>query len=140
MSNDYSELIASLRNLADKFSEGWHDGIRIDASDVMDLSNAADALTAKARENADLTDVLRRNGFVPCDITACNCGSWHARYGLPERMTEVKEALADAGHPLCNENGNLVSRALQELIAERDAQALELEALRADGGAAAASD
>lgn len=71
----------------------------------------------------DLEDVLRRNGFVRCDMMACNCGSWHARYGLPERMAEVKEALSDAGHPLCNENGNLVRNALAALIAERDALA-----------------
>ena len=24
-----------------------------------------------------LNDVLRRHGFRPCDIPACNCGSWH---------------------------------------------------------------
>ena len=55
-----------------------------------------------------------------CDIPACNCGSWHARYGLPERWEEVKEALAEAGHYLCNENGHLVSNALKALIEERD--------------------
>jgi len=69
----------------------------------------------------DLRDVLIRNGFAPCDSPYCNCNSWHHRYGLPERLQEWKEMLADAGHPLCNENGNLFSRALQELIAERDA-------------------
>jgi len=68
----------------------------------------------------ELEDVLKRNGFVLCDIPACNCGSWHARYGLPERMEEIKDALADAGHPLCNENGNLPRNALADLIGERD--------------------
>ena len=73
------------------------------------------------RETIDeLRDVLIRNGFVRCDIAACNCGSWHARYGLPERWQEVKDALAEAGHPLCNENGNRMLNALQALIAERD--------------------
>ena len=72
-------------------------------------------------ETADeLRDVLRRNGFVRCDIAACNCGGWHARYGLPERWDEVKDALAEAGHPLCNKNGNLVRYALKDLIEERD--------------------
>jgi hypothetical protein len=75
---------------------------------------------ARERER-DLEDVLIRNGFVRCDIPACNCGSWHARYGLPERMAELKELLSDAGHPLCNDNGNLISNALAQLIAERDA-------------------
>ena len=68
----------------------------------------------------ELQDVLIRNGFVRCDIAACNCGSWHARYGLQERWREVKDALEEAGHPLCNENGHLVLNALQALIAERD--------------------
>lgn len=67
-----------------------------------------------------LRDVLRRHGFVRCDIPACNCGSWHPRYGLIERWQEVKDALCEAGHPLCNENGHLVSKALEALIAERD--------------------
>lgn len=92
---------------------------------------------------SELEDVLFRNGFVRCDIAACNCGSWHARYGLPERLAELKELLADAGHPLCNENGNLISKALQELIAERDRlasttapQAQAPEALPSDATAA----
>ena len=71
------------------------------------------------RENA--LRVLIGNGFVRCDIDACNCGSWHHRYGLPERLRGVKDMLGEAGHPLCNENGNLVYKALGELIAERDA-------------------
>lgn len=75
------------------------------------------------REVEELRDVLIRNGFVRCDIAACNCGSWHARYGLRERFDEIKQMLSDAGHPLCNENGNLVSRALAALIEERDALA-----------------
>ena len=68
----------------------------------------------------ELRDVLQRNGFVRCDIAACNCGSWHARYGYRQRLEEVTELIADAGHPLTNENGHLVKAALTELIAERD--------------------
>jgi hypothetical protein len=70
---------------------------------------------------SELRDVLLRAGFVPCDIPACNCGSWHHRYGLPQRWQELNDMLADAGHPLCNANGNLMRNALAELIAERDA-------------------
>lgn len=65
-----------------------------------------------------MQDVLTRNGFVRCDIMACNCGSWHPRYGLPERWEEVKYMLMEAGYPLCNENGHLVSVALGQLIAD----------------------
>lgn len=68
----------------------------------------------------ELRDVLRRNGFVPCDIAACNCGSWHPRYGLQERWEEIKEAVSEAGHPLCNDNGHILLNAIKELIAERD--------------------
>lgn len=65
-------------------------------------------------------DALLLHGFVRCDIPACNCGSWHPRYGLPERMQEIKDMLAESGHELCNENGNLPRNALRQLIAERD--------------------
>lgn len=38
------KLAQDLRALADRFSEGWHDGIKIDASDIVLLSDAAEAL------------------------------------------------------------------------------------------------
>lgn len=81
----------------------------------------AKRITDQERERDELEDVLRRNGFVRCDIPACNCGSWHHKYGLPERWAELKDALAEAGHPLTNDNGNLMLNALRALIAERDA-------------------
>ena len=67
-----------------------------------------------------MQDVLRRNGFVECDIQACNCGSWHPRYGLPERMQEIRDALIEAG-VLNNDTGNLPLNAIRKLTAERDA-------------------
>lgn len=73
-------------------------------------------------ETADtLRDFLRREGYVRCDSPACNCGSYHGRFGLHERWRDIKDALAEAGHPLTNANGNTPLRALRELIAERDA-------------------
>ncbi len=80
---------------------------------------------------ASLRGVLERNGFVRCDVPACNCGSWHARYGYPERFRELSDALKDAG-VLNNDTGNIASRALAKLIEQRDAQAAEVEALRED--------
>lgn len=68
----------------------------------------------------ELRIILRSHGFVRCDSPACNCGSWHPRYGLIERIHEIEDALAEAGYPLCNENGHLIINALRELIAERD--------------------
>ena len=68
----------------------------------------------------ELADVLLRAGFVECNIAACNCGSWHHRYGLPERFSEIKDALMDAG-VLNNETGNLPIRAIEKLVEQRDA-------------------
>ena len=94
---------------------------------LLELGNDTAARLVKERD--ELCDVLRRNGFVKCDLQACNCGSWHARRGLPERMEEIKNALSDAGHPLCNENNNLALSALVNLVKERDELRAKLEAL-----------
>ena len=91
-----------------------------------------DRLDKAERENKSIRDILLRNGFVECDIPACNCGSWHHRYGLPERFHEIKDALADAGHELSNANGNTTLGALNELIEQRDAAEAENERLRED--------
>ena len=94
-----------------------------DYDDVVSVDFARDLereLAAATRERDEALDVLRRNGFVLCDIAACNCGSWHARYGIPERMAEIKDALTEAGHPMTNENGHLPIKALAELVKERD--------------------
>lgn len=40
--------------------------------------------------------------------------------GLLQRMGEIAEVLADAGHPLCNENGHIHLLALRGLVADRD--------------------
>ena len=84
-----------------------------------------DRLDAAERENKSTRGALLRHGFVECDIPACNCGSWHHRYGLPERFREIKDALADAGHEMSNENGNSALGALKALIAQRDAAEAE---------------
>lgn len=44
------ELKLALEKLADRFSEGWHEGIKIDASDIMLLSKAAEALAQPEQE------------------------------------------------------------------------------------------
>ena len=48
------KLAKDLRSLADRFSEGWHDGIKIDASDILLLSDAAEALAEQ--DDPDLQD------------------------------------------------------------------------------------
>ena len=44
-------------------------------------------------ERRVLTEVLYQNGFVPCDIPACNCGSWHHVGGFKRRFDEIDEVL-----------------------------------------------
>jgi len=46
---DRKELKLELERLADRFSEGWHKGIKIDASDIMLLTEAAQALDQPAQ-------------------------------------------------------------------------------------------
>lgn len=90
------------------------------SASLADVERAVDREMQLRAERDELRDVLLRNGFVPCDIPACNCGSWHHRYGLPERMQEIKDELAEAGHELSNANGHLPINALKALVAERD--------------------
>ena len=40
---------------------------------------------------AQLIEVLQHNGFRPCDIPACNCGSWHQVDGWPARFHEIDD-------------------------------------------------
>ena len=51
-------LAQDLKALADRFSEGWHEGIKIDASDIVLLSDAAEAL-AEQPDNKECEKCLR---------------------------------------------------------------------------------
>lgn len=130
MTNDLDRALIALR-----VSRDHGHGAVLNDAEVPALLAELDRLTRErdeAREERDdLRVVLMRHGFVPCDIPACNCGSWHARFGYPERMQEIKDALDEAGHPLSNENGNMPLNALLELIAERDTLAKDAERMRA---------
>lgn len=113
----------------------YHTGGRISGCHQALMAEVAALRAALDQEkvtNSDLEDVLHRNGFVRCDVAACNCGSWHARYGLRERMNEISDALAEAGHPLDNSNGHIALEALRNLIAERDLFRRETIALSKD--------
>jgi outer membrane murein-binding lipoprotein Lpp len=63
----------------------------------------------------DLKDILLRNGFVPCDVPACNCGSWHPRYGATALIREIATALEDGG---ISTNGITIPAAVNSLIAK----------------------
>jgi hypothetical protein len=56
-----SDLSKRLRDLADKFSAGWHDGIKIDASDIKLLADAASALSGQS------APVAWRKPMLPTD-------------------------------------------------------------------------
>jgi hypothetical protein len=47
---DKEAMAKELEELAGKFSEGWHEGIKIDASDIMLLSQAAEVLAQPEQE------------------------------------------------------------------------------------------
>ena len=97
-----------------------------------DFARQLERELAEARRDASvLEDVMLRNGFVKCDIPACNCGSWHHRYGLPERMDEIREALRDAD-VLDNSTGNLPLNAIKKLHMQRDEARQLLADIRAD--------
>lgn len=85
----------------------------------MDTKTLEILLDESQKRERKLLDVLRQNGFVECDIRACNCGSWHHQHGLPERFAEIKELLSSAG-VLNNNTGNLPSEAIKLLIMQRD--------------------
>lgn len=85
---DYTGLVAALRVQRQIDEDGTEVGVSRQA-----VCEAADTI-------ADLIDVLRRNGFVECDIPACNCGSWHRRPDQDaERYRWLRGAGPDKGGP-----------------------------------------
>jgi hypothetical protein len=85
-------------------------------SEWQKLVTERDALIAEVR---DREDVLERAGFRRCDISACNCGSWHQVGGFKARFDEIKEAIAEH----VDLNGKTLLTAVQEALAERNALA-----------------
>ena len=64
-------LKLGLEELANRFSEGWHEGIKIDASDIMLLSEAAEALSQPEQEPPKYSfkaywEIDGRIGVVAC--------------------------------------------------------------------------
>jgi len=54
---DKEAMAKELEELAGRFSEGWHEGIKIDASDIMLLSQAAEALAQPEQEPVAWMDI-----------------------------------------------------------------------------------
>jgi hypothetical protein len=61
-------------------------------------------------------DFLRRRGFNPCDIAACNCGLWHGGHAN-ERLNEIQNALEDHGY---STEGRTILDTLQEALKTHD--------------------
>lgn len=75
------KLPQALRELADKFSVGWHDGIKIDATDIVTLTDAAEILATHEAGNAP----QQAQGAPTClDIA-----------DLQDRLVAVSQAVAD---------------------------------------------
>ena len=60
------------------------------------------------REIRNLYHLLRSSGFIPCDVPACNCGSWHQVGGFYARFEEIKEVVEPR-------NGQTLLDAVKEL-------------------------
>lgn len=133
-----ASMVSEAMEITKRPSSEWIAGERIAASVLLRQMSAAllapraaeeadrariveltETLNVIAVERGELKDVLSRNGFVRCDNPACNCGSWHARYGLYERFQEIKQLLRDAD-VLNNDTSNLPSKAIELLIQQRN--------------------
>jgi hypothetical protein len=80
-------------------------------------------------ERDERDDFILREGYRRCDISACNCGSWHGGT-WQRRLYEIRDALNDADVPLC---GNLTVDRTKALVSERDSLRAELAAEKAEG-------
>ena len=91
------ELKMELEELAVRFSEGWHEGIKIDASDIMLLNEAAQALAQPEQEPVALpccgyTDAsaVKWNPFN--NVVQChNCGQVYT--SQPQRKPLTDKAI-----------------------------------------------
>ena len=80
------ELGLELERLADRFSEGWHEGIKIDALDIVLLIEAAQALAQPAQKPMD--DV---RAFLAAQLTC-----WHR---LTQKESDELVALFEVKPP-----------------------------------------
>jgi hypothetical protein len=82
------EQAQQLRQLAEKFSEGWHDGIKIDASDVMLLTEVANALEQQAEPVAVVANGVLVKSDLPQNYTGY-------LYAAPQQAEPVVLTLRD---------------------------------------------
>jgi hypothetical protein len=70
--NKDKALKIDLENLIDRFNEGWHEGIEIDASDIMLLSNIREALEQPAQEPVYFVQHPNGYGWIDVDKNEYN--------------------------------------------------------------------
>jgi len=59
---DKETMAKDLEELAGRFSKGWHEGIKIDASDIMLLNKAAEVLAQPEQEHPVYSP------FISCEL------------------------------------------------------------------------
>ena len=102
-----------LRKLADRFSAGWHDGIKIDASDVMLLTDAA----------AEIERLLSESDERLKNTVAQEMEIERLRKGLSEVEFLIKESAGvyglvcdeQAKEPECPERATYCAEAIRAL-------------------------
>ena len=98
-------LKLALEELANRFSEGWHEGIKIDASDIMLLSEAAEALAQPEQEpvawqtmeakypTLEKLDIRMGDGSILCSVWPQSDGDlWWEGSGTGEKFIDPKYA------------------------------------------------
>jgi len=114
-------MAKELEELAGKFSEGWHEGIKIDASDIMLLSQAAEALAQPEQEPVAYVTGTYAGRFViaplnPAMVLPVNM----ALYTTPQQRTWV--GLTDEDDIDWEDGGNLkdLVKAIEAKLKEKN--------------------
>ena len=85
--NETYELVDELNDLATRFSEGWHEGIEIDASNIMTLGMAADRITELEQQRDDLDKrahdyALQCNQYAKLNAELLDTLVKHGKHGV----------------------------------------------------------
>lgn len=91
-------------------------------SDNIPKVNVAELLADRDK----LRGILHSNGFVRCDVPACNCDSWHPQGGFYARFREIEEVVGGhSGKPLLKTVSEMVDE-LADLRAYKERTEAEL--------------
>lgn len=90
------EMVRDLRTLAERFSEGWHDGIKIDALDIELLVDAAQALAEQPAQQWCSCEPTKCYGVGRCRWQAMN-------YSPLDKPAQQERAEVERLRSLCDE-------------------------------------